>query len=88
MSDDPIETDDLAALLHAEAPAGECTYPCPFCAGATLLRQVRPEVAEHLSAAGREFVLAARAFFESLTERQEPGEGSDSGLRVRNIPLD
>lgn len=60
----------------------ECPYACPICMGMNLVKQGRPDVAAHLGAAGREFLLATRALFESLSER-------DSDVpRVQKIPLD
>ncbi|MGH2768167.1 MAG: hypothetical protein ACRDIF_04325 [Actinomycetota bacterium] len=45
-----------------------CPYPCPLCLGFGMLEHMRPEVAEHLSAAGRELMLALRACLESLED--------------------
>lgn len=51
---------------------GECPYTCPVCMGLAMVKQMRPEVAAHLIAAGREFFLAAKAFMDSVAEPQEP----------------
>lgn len=54
-----------------DASTGECPYACPVCMGLSLVKQMRPEVTAHLIAAGREFLLAARAFMDSMAEPQE-----------------
>ena len=63
---------------------GDCPYSCPVCMGMSLVKQMRPEVAAHLAAAGREFFLAAKAFLdgmaEAATQEQEP--------KVEHIDLD
>lgn len=54
-----------------EARAGDHVCSVAFCPVAMLLtatQQVRPEVIEHLLAAGREFLLAARAVLDARTE--------------------
>lgn len=58
---------------------GECPYPCPLCAAASVIRDMNPDVAEHLAAAAREFVLAARAFMESLQTPGEPTRDNKDG---------
>lgn len=80
------EADDWAEPfiqeLRRQGHDGTCPYPCPVCMGIGLLKQMRPDVANHLVAAGRELMLAARAFLESATEdprRQPP---------VEKIPFD
>lgn len=62
---------------------GECPYPCPLCAAATVIRDMNPDVAEHLAAAVREFVAAARAFMESLQTAQDK-----DGRRPEKIHFD
>lgn len=54
-----------------EARAGDHVCSVGFCPVALVLtatQQVRPEVTEHLLAAGREFLLAARAVLEARAE--------------------
>ncbi|MEO7803186.1 MAG: hypothetical protein ABIS18_01745 [Actinomycetota bacterium] len=49
--------------------ADDCPYGCPLCTGIGLLKQMRPEVGEHLAAAAKEFFLAAKAFMETMAEQ-------------------
>lgn len=52
------------------APA--CPVPlCPICVTVTALGQVRPELVEHLMAAGREVILAMRSVMEARLEESE-----------------
>jgi hypothetical protein len=54
-----------------EARAGDHLCSVGFCPVAMLLtatQQVRPEVMEHLLAAGREFLLAAKAVLDARAE--------------------
>ena len=54
-----------------EARAGDHVCSVAFCPVAMLLtatQQVRPEVIEHLLAAGREFLLAARSVLDARAE--------------------
>lgn len=46
----------------------DCPYSCPVCMGMAMVRQMKPEVAAHLAAAGREFFLAAKAFLDGMAE--------------------
>lgn len=62
---------------------GNCPYPCPICTGIGIVKQMNPEVREHLIAAGREFLKAARALIESMAEEQRAS--SDD---IQRIPLD
>jgi hypothetical protein len=53
---------------------------CPIGMALTLTDQVRPEVVEHLLAAGREFLLAVKAVIDSRAEgvhRSSPMEKID-----------
>lgn len=68
-----------------ETHTGECPYPCPFCFGVGFLRQMSPEITDHLTAAAREFILAAKSLLDGLAEQtgaQHPQR------RVEHIPLD
>ncbi|HVF11572.1 MAG TPA: hypothetical protein VNA87_00655 [Actinomycetota bacterium] len=78
---------DWAEQLFGHKPGsepGECPYTCPVCMGLALVKQMRPEVAAHLMAAGREFFLAAKALMDSVAEPPGPG-GSGT---VQKIPVD
>ncbi|HLF70193.1 MAG TPA: hypothetical protein VI541_04485 [Actinomycetota bacterium] len=68
-------------LAHQAHASGECPYPCPVCMGIDLVTQLHPEVAAHLSAAAREFMMAAMAFVSSLAEK-------DAAARAEKIPFD
>jgi hypothetical protein len=53
-------------------PSG-CPVPlCPICTAATVLGQFRPEVAEHITNATREALLAIRAVIDTRLEEAEP----------------
>jgi hypothetical protein len=60
-----------------EQPAGgqaapACPVPlCPICMTVTALGQARPELVEHLMAAGREVLLAMRSAIEARLEESE-----------------
>lgn len=45
----------------------DCAY-CPICATIGVVRNVRPELFEHLGAAAREFLLAAGVFLEEAAD--------------------
>lgn len=68
-------------LLHQSHASGECPYPCPVCMGIDLVKQLHPEVAAHLSAAAREFMMAAMVFVSSLAEKE-------AAARAEKIPFD
>lgn len=59
-----------------DASAEECPHACPVCMGLSLVKHMRPEVAGHLMAAGREFILAAKAFIDSFPEPASPNPES------------
>jgi hypothetical protein len=48
---------------HQHAHPSECAH-CPICATLAVLRNVKPEVVEHLAAAARELVIAAGLLVE------------------------
>lgn len=60
--------------------ADDCPYGCPVCTGIGLLKQMRPEVAEHLAAAAKEFFLGVRAFMETV--------GDQSAINKHEPPLE
>lgn len=62
----------------------ECPYGCPVCAGIALVQQMQPDVTTHLGAAAREFMQAAKAFLDSITEPRPQGNSS----KVERIPLE
>lgn len=76
--------DPLLEQLEKTGHSGECSYPCPICAGVGLIKQMNPEVGEHLIAAAREFLLAARAMLDSVAE----GQRRKGPEPVERIPLD
>jgi hypothetical protein len=56
----------------AESPPPICSVSfCPICMVVTTASEVRPEFAEHLMAAGREFLLAVRAAIDARLEGME-----------------
>jgi hypothetical protein len=66
--------------------AAECQF-CPFCAGLALLREARPEAAEHLVKAGAELLLAAKALLEGMAE-PAAAPSSPGRRRPRPAPAD
>lgn len=49
-----------------------CTVAfCPICTAMGAMQEIRPEVVQHLLAAGREMLLAARAFVDARVETVE-----------------
>jgi hypothetical protein len=68
--------------------AGEhpvCTVAfCPICMMVTTIGDLRPELVEHLLAAGRELLLAARAVIDARLQTMEEGEPT-SGLKRIDI---
>lgn len=61
-----------SADCSCEHGASECLL-CPWCALVQALSSVRPEVTEHLAAAGQQLALAARALLEG--SRSAPAGG-------------
>jgi hypothetical protein len=54
------------------APPPLCSVGfCPICLAVTTVSEVRPEFVEHLTAAGREFLLAVRAVIDARLEGLE-----------------
>jgi hypothetical protein len=88
-------TDDRAARysdLFAEQSdrVSDCAY-CPICATIAVVRNTRPEVVEHLTAAARELVVAAGVLVQEAermvaTGEHHHGEGAD-GPRLRRIDI-
>jgi hypothetical protein len=76
---------DLLGHLERRRAGEECPYGCPVCTAISVVRQMSPEVSAHLSAAAREFFLAARAFLDSIGDPKDRREGEGG---VEKIPLD
>ena len=57
--------------MWATHSSGQCPYNCPVCMMLGLIKQMRPEVAGHIAAAGRELYLAAKAFLDGIAESRE-----------------
>lgn len=81
-SRDPL--DPLLDQLKKAGHDGECPYPCPICAGVGFVKQMSPEIAEHLAAAAKEFMLAAKAFLDSVAEGHKKRETEP----LERIPFD
>ncbi|HEX2241522.1 MAG TPA: hypothetical protein VHJ82_10345 [Actinomycetota bacterium] len=66
----------------------DCAY-CPICATIGVLRNVSPELFEHLGAAAREFLLAAGVFLdeaaEMLASHQGPPRAAHDGDQPHNV---
>ena len=73
-----------ASLGHTPEAESGCPYPCPFCIGASAMKQLNPEVKAHLVSAGREFLLAARAFMDSVSD----GSSGERSAKVEKIHFD
>jgi hypothetical protein len=55
-----------------ESPPPICSVSfCPICMAVATAAEIRPEFVEHLMAAGREFLLAARAVIDARLEGME-----------------
>ena len=65
---------------HGDSP--ECLL-CPVCALLQALSASRPDVTEHLVAAGRELTLALQAALDGHARSHE-----DAGERLRRINID
>jgi hypothetical protein len=79
---DVLETRDAGAT----GPQPICTVAfCPVCTAVAALGEVRPEVVEHLLLAGREFLLAVRAFIDA---RLEATEAPPDKPRMERISID
>jgi hypothetical protein len=77
---------DLRGVGHEDEQGheGDCPYPCPICMGVGMLRQLNPEIGEHLATAAKEFMLAAKAFLDSVAE----GGSKKESEPVERIPFD
>jgi hypothetical protein len=62
-----------AATPPGESPPPICSVGfCPICLAVATVSEVRPEFIEHLTAAGKEFLLAVRAVIDARLEGMEP----------------
>ena len=85
MEEREAKAPDLLSHLERRRAGEECPYGCPVCTAISVVRQMSPEVSAHLSAAAREFLLAARAFLDSIGEPKDRPQGEGG---VEKIPLD
>ncbi|MFN2526205.1 MAG: hypothetical protein ABR505_08070 [Actinomycetota bacterium] len=63
----------------------DCAF-CPICATIGVLRNVRPELFEHLGAAAREFLLAAGVFLDEAADLLAAHPGPPSANEDRAEP--
>ncbi len=73
IGDRPSRDEREAAAADRGAPACPISL-CPVGMMVTLGGQVRPEVLEHLLAAGRELLLAAKALLDARVDAAHPAE--------------
>jgi hypothetical protein len=69
---------------HDHPPVGggaEC-LACPVCVLLQAVSSVRPEVVQHLAAAGRELTLALAALVEAQVAAHEPSDRKVQRIRV------
>jgi hypothetical protein len=82
---------DLFERAHSEH-GSDCAY-CPICATIAVVRNTRPEILDHLAAAGREIVIAAGIMLEEAEKvvgsSTEPADGNppESTSKVRHIDV-
>lgn len=69
---------DLFGAGHEHA--SDCAY-CPICATIAVVRETRPEILEHLSAAAQELVAAAGILIEEAGEILERASAETSGAK-------
>lgn len=82
MEEQTHENPWFSSIEGSHTPTEECPYTCPVCMGLSLVKQMRPEVAAHLAAAGREFFLAAKAFLDSMAEAPVDESGRSAVERI------
>lgn len=72
---------------HQHAHTSDCAY-CPMCATIAVVRNVKPEVLEHLAAAAREFLIAAGLLIEEAGKVVAPPAADDPAPpNVRHLDL-
>lgn len=79
----PAANEDPLGEFRVAGHVGDCSYGCPVCAAIGILKQMSPDVARHLAAATREFLLAARAFLDGVAERDGHADS-----KVEHIAVD
>ena len=86
MQEAPGRGADGAKEPAGSAPAGGhpvCTVAlCPICMMVTTVGDLRPELVEHLLAAGREMLLAARAVIDARLQTLEEDEPASGLTRI------
>jgi hypothetical protein len=66
------KADKDSTRAAAESPHPPCPVAlCPVCMTVTALGEIRPELIEHLMAAGREVLLAMRTVIDARLEETE-----------------
>lgn len=78
----PPEDEDPLGEFRVAGHVGDCPYGCPVCAAIGILKQMSPDVARHLAAATREFVLAAKAFLDGVAERDRASRSNVEHIAV------
>jgi hypothetical protein len=68
--------------------ASECAY-CPICATIRVVRNTRPEIVEHLTAATRELIVAVGLFLEEAERIVGTEDGDpERAPKIRRIDID
>ena len=87
----PVQETPARGAAGAKEPAGSappgghpvCTVAfCPICMMVTTIGDLRPELVEHLLAAGREMLLAARAVIDARLQTLEEDEPASGLTRI------
>jgi hypothetical protein len=83
-SDRAARYSDLFAAGEHQEHVSNCAY-CPICAGIGVLRDTQPELLDHLAAAARELIVAARMIFEEAERhvadaQTPPGEDTEGSI--------
>ena len=75
---------------HQHGPASDCAY-CPICTAIGVVRNVKPEVMDHLAAAAREILIATSMLVEEAGKRVgvevPPAEEEPPPPNVRRLDL-
>ncbi len=83
---------DLFAARHDHT--SDCAY-CPICATIGVVRNVKPEVVEHMASAARELIIAFGLLLEEASEaigspeavRSRDSKSEDEDAKVRRIDI-
>jgi hypothetical protein len=79
------EPSETSQGSKSEQQGPVCTVGfCPICMAVTAAQPLKPELIEHLLAAGREFLLAAKAILEARTEHVAGGDGQGGNSQGGN----